>query len=327
MSSEGEGQQSNVRNAYKPSHHNVIHTPDPTTGISSTPLDGRSLVLPPVGDDDYGDGVSSMNTSHRGYPDEIKILGISPTNSASVTDNSSPANSEDLEIIQDHKSRRCIPLWIRRAPYWLRIMFVGSFALLVAAAVFVGLGVGLSKDESSDAPQNVRSPTSQNGLATELEFWGKPTTDTSTSDPIDWSQSIPETPPSLSPTKAPTVVPVVLQTTSLSPTKAPTVAQAVSQTNSPTETQNLEVFTFYVTGGRYSYDDRALVPERLVNLPKNNGTSFLLHIGDWNSPSAGCTEEMYQEFNTLFSTSSVPVFMVPGDNEYNGKLNTSQISC
>jgi hypothetical protein len=296
-----EDQQNNMHNAYKPSHHNVIHSPDPITGISTTPLDGRSLVLPsnyldtkiPVGDDDYGDGVSSMNTSHHGDHDKIKIVGISPTNDASLTDHSSPTVSEDTEIIQDHKSTRCIPLWIRRAPYWLRVMFIGSFAFLIGAAVFVGLGVGLSRDKSSDVPQNVRSPTSQNN----------PTADTLTSDPIDWSQSIPEPPPSLPPTNAPTVV-------------------LGLQTSSPPETQNPEVFTFYVTGGRYSDDERDLVPERLVNLPKNKGTSFLLHIGDWNSPSRGCEEQMYQDANTLFSTSSVPVYMVPGDNEYNGKLTT-----
>jgi hypothetical protein len=307
-----EGQQSNM--PYKPSHHNVIHRPDPITGISITPLDGHGLAYPsnyldtkmPGGDDDYdyGDGVSSMNTSHRGDHDEIKIVGISPSNGSSATDHSSPANSEDLEIIQDHNSTRCIPLWIRRAPYWLRIIFAGSLALLIGAAVFVGLGVGLSDQESIDMSQNVRSPTSQNTPTTELEFWGNPNMDTSTSDPIDWSQSIPETPSSFPQAKPPTAAPIV------------------SQTNLPTEIQDPEVFTFYVTGGRYSDEEKALVPERLENLPKNQGTSFLLHIGDWNSPSGGCEEQMYQDANTLFSASSVPVYMVPGDNEYNGKLNT-----
>jgi hypothetical protein len=302
-----EGQQSNM--PYKPSHNNVIHKPDSITGISIAPLDGHSLVYPsnyldtkmPGGgdddDDDYGDGVSSMNTSHRGDHDEIKIVGISPSKGSSETDHSSPAVSEDLEIFQDHKPTRCIPLWIRRAPYWLRIIFVGSLALLIAAVVLIGLGVGLSDQESSGMSQSVRSPTSQNTPTTELEFWGNP---------IDWSQSIPETP------------------TSIPQAKPPTVAPIVSQTNSSTETQDPEVFTFYVTGGRYSDDEKALVPERLENLPKNKGTSFLLHIGDWNSPSGGCEEQMYQDVNTLFSTSSVPVFMVPGDNEYNGKLKAPQ---
>jgi hypothetical protein len=309
-----EGQQRNM--PYKPSHHNVIHSPDPITGMSVTPLDDHGLAYPrnyldtkmPGGDDDFGDGVSSMNTSNRGDNDEIKIFGISPSKGSSETDHSSPTVSEDLEIIQDHESKRCIPLWIRRAPYWLRIIFAGSLALLIGAAVLVGLGVGLSNDESSGVSQNVRSSTSQNTPTTELEFWGQPTMDTSTSDPIDWSQSIPETPPS-------------------SPqAKAPTAAPTGSQTNSPTKTHDPEVFTFYVTGGRYSDDEKALVPERLENLPKNMGTSFLLHIGDWNSPSGGCEEQMYQDANTLFSTSSVPVYMVPGDNEYNGKLNTPQRS-
>jgi hypothetical protein len=283
----------------KPSNRNVLYSADPFTG--------SSVVIKMPGGDGYGDEVSSMNTSHRGDPEinEIKIVGRNPNSEYSVTDHSSPATSENLEIVQDHKSRRClslwrcicIPRWIRRAPYWLRVTFIGSLALLIAAAVLLGLGVGLSDQDSSKASQNVQSPTSQNNPTS--DFWG--TVDTSTSGP--------ET-PSLPQTEVPTVATFpVLQT---------------NQTDPLTDTQDPEVFTFYVAGGRYSDDERALVPERLENLPNNMGTSFLLHIGDWNSPSGGCEEQSYQDANTLFSTSPVPVYMVPGDNEYNGKLNKPQ---
>lgn len=44
----------------------------------------------------------------------------------------------------------------------------------------------------------------------------------------------------------------------------------------------------------------------------------MIHLGDWNSPFATqCSEQSYQDVDALFSTSSVPVYFIPGDNEYN----------
>jgi hypothetical protein len=308
-----EGLHGNMRIVYEPSNGHLLYSPDPITGSSGISLDGESVVLPddndyaniemPAGSDIYGDDVSSMNTSHRGGQEtnEIKNVGTNPTFDDGVTAHSSPANSEDLPSVEDRESKRCIPLWIRRAPYWLRVVFIGGLALLVAAAVLVGLGVGLSKQESNNASKNVQSPI---------------------------SFAAPTSPPTLAPSplvpvsqKNPTEVPTVAPTGI--PSREPS-AVPLLQTNTPTETQDPEVFTFYVTGGRYSDDEIALVPERLENLPKNMGASFLLHLGDWNSPSEGCEEQSYQDANALFSTSSVPVYFVPGDNEYNGKLNKPQ---
>jgi hypothetical protein len=369
----------NIKIIYKSSNSDVLYSPDPITGSSGISLDGQSLVLPDESDyadtkmpvtDDYGDEVSSFNTSLRGDQEieEIKMVGMRPTSDDSLTDHSSPSASEDLEIIQDHKSTSCLPLWIRGAPYWLRSIFIGSLALFIGAAVLVGLGVGLSKRESSSAVVSQNNPTTEfwwdptmdtstSGPTT--DFLGDPTMDTSTSGPFEMSESMPETPPILPRTKVPTVAPTGVPSREpsdfpVSQTEVPTVAPTgipsrepsafpVSQTKDPTgvpsrepsafpvlqtnpltETQDLEVFTFYVTGGRYSDDERAVVPDRLENLPNNMGTSFLLHIGDWNSPSGGCEEQSYQDANTLFRTSSVPVYFLPGDNEYNGTLNKPQ---
>ena len=47
----------------------------------------------------------------------------------------------------------------------------------------------------------------------------------------------------------------------------------------------------------------------------------MFHLGDWNSPFAtSCNEASFQVVDELFQNSPVPVYFVPGDNEYNGTL-------
>jgi len=79
------------------------------------------------------------------------------------------------------------------------------------------------------------------------------------------------------------------------------------------------VTTFFVTGGRFTNEALEQIPEQLKTLPVRGATSFLVHLGDWNSPYATkCDEQSYQDVNALFSNSAVPVYFVPGDNDYNG---------
>jgi hypothetical protein len=98
------------------------------------------------------------------------------------------------------------------------------------------------------------------------------------------------------------------------PSREPS-ALPVLQTSSPTETRYQE-----------SKDSkRALTLQHLGNLPQKMGSFFLLNIDDWNSPSLGCEEQAYEDVDTLFRNfTSVPVYVVLGDNEYNGTLNGPQ---
>jgi hypothetical protein len=73
--------------------------------------------------------------------------------------------------------------------------------------------------------------------------------------------------------------------------------------------------------GRYIDNALAELPDQLRALPALDGNTVIFHLGDWNSPFAtGCIESSYQLNQDLYSSSSVPVYFVPGDNEYNGKL-------
>jgi hypothetical protein len=79
-----------------------------------------------------------------------------------------------------------------------------------------------------------------------------------------------------------------------------------------------ENFIFYVIGGRY-LTKKSFVPQRL----ESQRIRELVSTAHWrlNSPSGGCEEQMYQDANTLFHPLQYHVYIVPGDNEYNGKLN------
>jgi len=89
---------------------------------------------------------------------------------------------------------------------------------------------------------------------------------------------------------------------------------------SPTPEQTI---VFYLTAGRPRGDTLTYLAGNLTNLPVEPD-SFLLHLGDWNSPfSTQCVESAYQTVDALFSNSSVPVYFVPGDNEYNDCPNAT----
>jgi hypothetical protein len=92
-----------------------------------------------------------------------------------------------------------------------------------------------------------------------------------------------------------------------------------SANNLPSAQYDPYVTTFFVTGGRFTNDGMTLLPSQLQSMPVRGGTSFLVHLGDWNSPYATrCDKQSYADVSNLFSNSSVPVYFIPGDNDYNG---------
>ena len=68
----------------------------------------------------------------------------------------------------------------------------------------------------------------------------------------------------------------------------------------------------------YSNGDFGRVETILSDIPED--VEFVVHVGDINSGSSkGVDPAYYESVADLLKTSSVPVFIIPGDNEYNDK--------
>lgn len=320
-------------------------------GGSGVSLDGRSLVVPMDRDREF-DEVSSINTGH--YTHEMRIVadagpdveyanhqndnddhdyegpigagGMSPGTDDGMLKNGTNSNSFEYHTARPSKRDAktmdsdsyeggCLPLWITDAPRWLKIVIVLSTALLVGAIVLIGVGASLAVQKNNGGTEAVQktNPSGPNqqpvasptGDSTSGNFptaspptGNAPTTPGGTDDGDDSAAA-----PVASPTE-PASTPQQPTTTAPPPTASPT-ASSVS---------------FYVTGGRFTGDALADLPQQLNSLPYMDDNTVMFHLGDWNSPFAtSCVEESYQTNVDLFSNSTVPVYFVPGDNEYNGK--------
>ena len=208
----------------------------------------------------------------------------------------------------------CLPTWVSAAPKWLKCVIVVSVAMLVGAMVLVAVALSSAlmaeNEKSNNSAASEQSPTDMVAVSTP---------------PV--SQSAPETPaPAPTRTDEPTAAPA-LDTKEEDWTGEPEeeVAQ-IAETKAPVEEETEPVpydefvTTFFVTGGRFTNDALVQLPEQLKTLPVRGGTSFMVHLGDWNSPYATqCDKQSYQDVDDLFSNSSIPVYFVPGDNDFNGK--------
>ncbi|GKY92388.1 hypothetical protein MPSEU_000209700 [Mayamaea pseudoterrestris] len=293
----------------------------------------------PSGEDnaslDFHDDVSSINDESIAHPDPatlkqnkkyLKIIGSGSGETQKESDSELPTSTgsgqhKDVNSLQtpskisfpvstkSSKSKNnineaqkvqddapgaggccCCPVWIRKAPTWLKVVFAISLILLLAAMALVGVGLTMAirnKQASQAASENaIGSPPSPS-----------------------------------SKTFAPSALPVDgnnagNNTTRPTPNNNGTMTNTTDIPISSNNGTNLTVF--YATGGRYPDDLMASIPDLLSSLPTNSTPGFMAHLGDWNAPSvSGCVEQDYEEVGNLFESSSIPVYFVVGDNEYN----------
>lgn len=269
-------------------------------------LDGESLILPdPSYLDEFPDEVSSINSSiHRGgdfvtfenapsnAPRHLKNMGASPqtksTSRSSVGEKSrtsretrtSPTPNSPTEAA----SSSFVPLWIKRAPKWLKVVFLLSVLLLIGAMILVVVGLFLAMSDEDDRNASDNALNDGNG------FTVPPILPSQTSAPV------PETGVSTTP-------PGEVSSPTLQPTEAP-VASPQTDTN---------LLVLYVTTGGFQVE-----PEQFGMIPTGPGNSFLVQLGNWNDANR-CDDADYDEVKDLFSYSSVPVYFVVGNREYLGK--------
>ncbi|KAL3917716.1 MAG: hypothetical protein SGILL_004581 [Bacillariaceae sp.] len=227
---------------------------------------------------------------------------------------------EDEKVFDDDEKQGCLPLWIADAPFWLKIVMICSAALLIGAIVLIGVGASLAMNKSS-------APSSSSNQDPVVPATPAPTIAPGPdSSPISLT-SAPEvtTPPVSAPTAPPTFAsvatepPVVVATTVPAETSAPTATTTSKDTATGTEMPAANVINFFTMGGRFDEEDElTILNAGLPSLPNMDGNTILFHLGDWNSPYAtSCVESSFTDNVDLFSQSSIPVYFVPGDNEFN----------
>jgi hypothetical protein len=287
-------------------------------------LDGRSLVFPNQGGE-YDD-MSSINTDQYHIPPDeaMKILGqVEPEYQAPLQDHSSNnnnnnSNKQSVRTSSSHKILQvpsimkmtdnssldsqeynedpetgCLPYWITEAPRCVKLVIALSVLLLLGAISKVGVGAALAMDKHKQEANtlNAFSDTQAPTVAPTMRD-GADVPDLDGSD---------ETASPVSPVSSPTGP----SSSTSGPTAAPILSSKV---------------TFYLTGGRFIDDALTALPDQLASLPNKDGHTVMFHLGDWNSPFATeCDEQSYQTNVDLYSNSTVPVYFVPGDNEYNGE--------
>jgi len=253
------------------------------------------------------------------------------------------AKGEDLDLSQSFAEKKyeeeeeakkfdCIPQWITDAPLWLKLVIICSIALLLGALILIAVGAQLSTEKQISPSFQEKNPTSnpvnfpiRTDAPAGSTLESGPVNSTAYPDQLAITVTSSSTlPPSLAPVdsilppmvtisnseyEVPTSAPSYTPTTS-SPTQSPT--------NSPTQSPTLSTVNFFVMGGRFDGEDTKTLENGLKSLPITDGNTILIHLGDWNSPySTSCVEDSFITNVDSYQKSSVPVYFVPGDNEYN----------
>jgi hypothetical protein len=81
--------------------------------------------------------------------------------------------------------------------------------------------------------------------------------------------------------------------------------------------------TFYAMGDvPYAPGEDVLLPKQIENLPDD--AEFVIHVGDIKRGSPLCAEGIYKKVAGMLSKSVPPVFIIPGDNEWNDCIDPDQ---
>jgi len=78
----------------------------------------------------------------------------------------------------------------------------------------------------------------------------------------------------------------------------------------------LEPLTFFAMGDvPYSAEEEEILRQQIADLPHE--ATFLIHLGDIKSGASSCNDDVYANVAGLMRRSETPVFIIPGDNEWN----------
>ena len=84
-----------------------------------------------------------------------------------------------------------------------------------------------------------------------------------------------------------------------------------------------ELFSISVMGDvPYSPAEVVALPQQLVEIPQES--RFVVHLGDIKTGKSECVEPVYDMVSSILSKSSKPLFIIPGDNEWNDCANPAE---
>jgi len=94
--------------------------------------------------------------------------------------------------------------------------------------------------------------------------------------------------------------------------------------NHEAETTNIKDSLQYTPVTFTAMGDVPYTPQGFIDLAEqiekhdgNSTSSFIMHLGDIKTSADSCNERRYQEVANVLQKSSIPLFIIPGDNEYN----------
>ena len=224
---------------------------------------------------------------------------ISPT--AGMLSHSFESQPSNEKISSPSKGPCCGCL--RRAPLWLKVVFLFSVILLLSAIALVAIGFSLGLEESDDNnvlasergfPEGI-FPTTTTAPASQDTPAAAPDTPMPTT-PMDDRDSTPAPVATEPPTRLPTTLP---------PTSSRTAPPQALATAPPIPDNTMVV---YFTAGRYPDYLLDQAPDLLGALPGTSSNAFLVHLGDWNfPPDTQCDKNSYKDVTKVFEDSKVPV--------------------
>ena len=125
-------------------------------------------------------------------------------------------------------------------------------------------------------------------------------------------------------TPTPTVI-IPGHLSSLFPSSSPQKGETEAPIHAEQHTVELTMTQFCVIADvPYTAEEEAALPNQIAN--QTDGCEFLIHLGDIMGGSDKCAEEKYFVIRDILTNfSDIPVFMVPGDNEWNDCGNQTEI--
>ncbi|KAG7356989.1 hypothetical protein IV203_001677 [Nitzschia inconspicua] len=247
-----------------------------------------------VGDYDFQQTDYSVQTEERGRPTLM-------------------VEQQQKNEKEEKKKSGCLPTWVVGAPFWLKLIIISSTALLIGAVVLIGVGATLAKDSirSSAGNEEPNQPVASSDVPVPPPVATQNPTTAPTSEEMEDN---------------PTNTAVIAPTTSpLNMTPERPFVPTFNSSDPSSQANLSSTVNFFAIGGRFDDGVLSTVVDNLQTLPSIDGTTFMIHLGDWNSPYAtSCAESSYTRNVEVFQQSAIPVYFVLGDNEFNDCPNPDQ---